>query len=68
MSESAPGARVQIRRSGGTLAESTIAWWTSDGSAGAGTDYADLGAIIERFGVGERTRTIYIPIVADANA
>jgi hypothetical protein len=68
VSESAAGARVQIRRSGGTLAESTIAWWTTDGSATAGADYADLGAIIERFARGERTRTIYIPIVADANA
>jgi hypothetical protein len=68
VSESAAGARVQIRRSGGTLAASTIVWWTSDGTATAGSDYADLGAIVERFGVGERTRSIYIPIVADANA
>ncbi len=68
VSERAPGAAVILRRGGGDLGESSVAWWTSDGTALAGDDYADLGTIIEKFGAGETTRTIHIPIVGDSTA
>ena len=68
MSEGSPGAAVTLRRRGGDLGESSVAWWTSDGTALAGDDYADLGTIIEKFGAGESTRTIHIPIVGDSTA
>ncbi len=66
VSEREAGARVTIRRRGGALGESSIAWWTSDGSATAGNDYADLGRMTERFAAGEESRTIYVPIVGDS--
>ncbi len=66
VSEGAPGAAVNLRRRGGDLGESSVAWWTSDGTALAGDDYADLGTIIEKFAAGESTRTIHIPIVGDS--
>ncbi len=49
VSEARAAASVRIRRRGGTLGESSIVWWTSDGSAFASDDYADLGTIIEKF-------------------
>jgi hypothetical protein len=66
VSEREAGARVTIRRRGGDLGESSIVWWTSDGSATAGDDYADLGRMTERFAAGEGARTIYVPIVGDS--
>jgi serine/threonine protein kinase len=66
VSEREAGARVTIRRRGGTLGESSIAWWTTDGSATEGDDYADLGRMTERFAPGEEVRTIYVPIVGDS--
>ena len=68
VSERAPGAAVILRRRGGDLGESSVTWWTSDGTALAGDDYADLGTMIEKFGAGETTRTIHIPIVGDSTA
>ena len=68
VSEREPGAAVILRRRGGDLGESSVAWWTSDGTALAGDDYADLGTSIEKFGAGETTRTIHIPIVGDSTA
>jgi hypothetical protein len=68
VSEGAPGAAVNLRRRGGDLGESSVAWWTSDGTALAGDDYADLGTIIEKFGAGESMRTIHIPIIGDSAA
>jgi serine/threonine protein kinase len=68
VSEREAGARVTIRRRGGDLGESSIVWWTSDGSATAGDDYADLGRMTERFAAGEETRRIYVPIVGDSTS
>jgi hypothetical protein len=59
-------ATIVVRRRGGNLGESSFAWWTSDGSARADDDYANLGARIERFAAGEQTRTIRVPIVVDS--
>ena len=59
-------ARIAIRRSGDPSGTAEISWWTEDGSAVADREYADLGARIERFGPGETTRTIYVPLTNDA--
>lgn len=68
VSEARAAASVRIERRGGTLGESSIVWWTSDGSALATDDYADLGLVTEKFAPGEQSRTITIPIVGDAKA
>jgi hypothetical protein len=47
-------------------APATVVWWTSDSTAVADEDYADLGQRTERFRAGEQSRTIYVPLVADA--
>ena len=64
VSESAGAVAVEIRRNdaSGPL---TVAWWTSDGTAVAGEDYANFGAVIETFAPGESRRTVYVPITAD---
>ncbi|HEY8518646.1 MAG TPA: protein kinase [Gammaproteobacteria bacterium] len=64
VSERSTAVAVDIVRLAGSGAAS-VAWWTSDGTAVGGEDYADFGAVIERFEPGERRRTIYIPITAD---
>jgi hypothetical protein len=68
ISEGQAVAAVPIRRRGGNFGESSIAWWTSDGSASADDDYANLGARIETFAAGEEVRTVHIPIVVDARS
>jgi hypothetical protein len=66
--EARASASVRIERRGGTSGESSIAWWTSDGSALASDDYADLGTLVEKFAAGEEHRLISIPIVGDAES
>ena len=65
VSESGGVAAIRVTRttSRGTL---PFVWWTRDGSAVAGEDYADLGRVVEQFGEGETMRTLYVPIVSDA--
>jgi hypothetical protein len=67
VSESDASAAVLILRNGGRRGRSTITWWTREGTATAGVDYANLGMVVERFAVGEQNRTIHIPIVGDRN-
>ena len=38
----------------------------SDGSASAGTDYADRGTLVEKFAAGEQNRTLRVPIIGGA--
>ncbi len=64
--ENEVAARVVIRRTGNTGGAATIAWWTGDGTARADSDYADLGARVERFGPGEQSRTVYVPLTNDS--
>ncbi len=64
--ENEVAARVVIRRTGNTGGAATIAWWTGDGTAKAESDYADLGARVERFGPGEQSRTVYVPLTNDS--
>jgi serine/threonine protein kinase len=68
ISEGQTVATATVRRRGGSLSESSFVWWTSDGSATADDDYANLGARIEKFAAGEETRTIHIPLVSDSKA
>jgi hypothetical protein len=66
VSEADASAVVTIHRRGATQDAVSVAWWTSDGTAAAGDDYADLGRRIEAFAAGEAIRTIHVPIVGDS--
>jgi serine/threonine protein kinase len=66
VSESQAAAAVVIRRRGGSLEPASVVWWTSDGTAVAGEDYADLGQQLVRFAAGQDTYTILVPIVTDS--
>lgn len=67
VSEAAASAAVLILRNGDRRRASTIVWWTMDGTAAAGADYANLGRVEVRFAPSEQNRTIHIPIVGDRN-
>jgi hypothetical protein len=68
VSESDASATVLIVREGGSRGVSTVTWWTSDGTAKAGSDYVDLGRVVVKFAAGEQNRAIHIPIVGDQTA
>lgn len=65
VSESDASAAVLVLRSGGRRAASSITWWTTNGTATAGIDYADLGEVVLPFPAGAQNRTIRVPIVGD---
>ena len=65
VSEADASARVLVLRDGGRRQVSFIRWWTTDGTASAGSDFARLEPRSERFGVGEQNRTLLIPIIGD---
>lgn len=44
---------------------SSFVWWTTDGTATAGSDYASLGEVEVRFATGEQNRAIHVPIIGD---
>jgi hypothetical protein len=67
VSEADASAAVIILRNGGSRAPSSVTWWTRDGTATAGVDYANLGMVVVQFAAGEQNRTIHIPIVGDRN-
>jgi hypothetical protein len=67
VSEGSASAAVLVLRDGGRRGESFITWWTTDGTATAGSDFARLEPRVERFGVGEQNRTLFVPIVGDRN-
>ena len=64
--ENEVAARIMIRRTGDLTGAAAVAWWTSEGSAKADADYADLGARVERFEPGEQSRTVFVPLIRDA--
>jgi hypothetical protein len=66
--ENEVAARIVIRRTGDSRGAASIAWWTGNGTAVAGDDYADLGARVERFEPGEQSRTVYVPLTNDSVA
>jgi hypothetical protein len=65
VSESDASAAVLVLRSGGRRAAASITWWTTNGTATAGIDYADLGEVVLPFPAGAQNRTIRVPIVGD---
>jgi hypothetical protein len=67
VSEADASARLLILRNGGRRGVSSVTWWTVDGTARGGTDYASLGPQTVRFAAGEQNRSIQIPIVGDRN-
>jgi Calx-beta domain len=67
VSEKDASARVLVLRDGGRRGVSFIRWWTTDGTAAAGSDFARLEPRTERFGVGEQNRTLLVPIIGDGN-
>ena len=68
VSERDASAAVLVARSGGNRGPSAFTWWTSDGTAKAGSDYVDLGKVVVKLAAGEMNRAIHIPIVGDAIA
>ncbi len=67
VSEADASARVLVLRDGGRRGVSVIRWWTTNGIATAGTDFARLEPGTVRFGVGEQNRTLLVPIIGDRN-
>lgn len=65
VSESEASAAVLVLREGDRRRPSSITWWTVDGTAKAGSDFADLGKPVLRFAASEQNRAIYVPIVGD---
>ena len=67
VSETDASAAVIVLRSGGNRGPSSVTWWTTNGTATAGVDYANLGMVAVRFAAGEQNRTIHVPIIGDRN-
>jgi len=65
VSEAAASADLLILRSGDMRRPSTVTWWTTDGTATAGQDYANLGRVVVKFAPNEQNRGIHIPIIGD---
>ncbi len=65
VSEAAASADILILRSGDMRRASTVTWWTTDGTATAGEDYANLGRVVVKFAPHEQNRGIHIPIIGD---
>jgi hypothetical protein len=68
ISESEVAARIVIQRSGDATRPASVVWWTSENTAIAGEDYADLGRRVEMFAPGEQSRAVYVPLVNDTVA
>ena len=66
VSEADASAAVLVLRDGGRRGVSSFTWWTTDGTANAGADFARLERRVERFGIGEQNRTLHVPIVGTA--
>jgi hypothetical protein len=67
VSEADASARVLVLREGGRRGVAFITWWTTNGTATAGTDFARLEPATVRFAVGEQNRTLLVPIIGDRN-
>jgi hypothetical protein len=68
VSEANASARVLVLRDGGRRGVSFITWWTTNGTASAGSDFARLEPRTERFAAGEQNRTLLVPIIGDRHA
>lgn len=65
VSESDGVAAIQIERDD-ARGDVSFVWWTRDGTATSGDDYADLGRRVERLRDGERVTVLYVPITSDS--
>jgi hypothetical protein len=63
--ESDAAAHVQVIRTGSDESPASVDFATSDGTAHAGADYTPVSGTV-LFGIGERTKTINVPIINDA--
>ena len=63
--DTAPAARVIVRRSGGSQDELRFVWWTLDDTAKADVDYAPLGRRTEHMRPGQDHMTLYVPIISN---
>ena len=68
VSEGEARARIEILRTGALDAEASVVWSVADRSALGDEDYAVLGARIASFAVGEASKVVYVPLVADSVA
>lgn len=59
-------AKVTVVRSGDLRQRLDFVWFTIEGTAHAGDDYADFGARIESFAPGEARRTLSVPLASDS--
>jgi len=57
---------IVVQRAGGLGREASMIWWTGDNTAGASSDYADLGASAEAFAPDQESLTVYVPLVSDS--
>jgi hypothetical protein len=64
--ESQTALSVDVHRSGDNVdVPIEFVWWTSDGTARAGDDYASFGRRVETLLPGETIHTLYVPITSD---
>jgi hypothetical protein len=67
VSEKDASARVLVLRDGGRRGVAYVTWWTTDGTAVAGSDFARLEPKTERFNAGQQNITLLVPIIGDRN-
>jgi len=67
VSEKDASARVLVLRDGGRRGVAYITWWTTNGTAMAGSDFARLEPKTERFNAGQQNITLLVPIIGDRN-
>ena len=67
-SEADASAAVIVLRDGGRRGASSFTWWTTNGTATAGSDYASLGEVVQPFAVGQQNVTVRVPIIGDRNS
>ncbi|HZL94191.1 MAG TPA: protein kinase [Vicinamibacterales bacterium] len=56
---------IAIVRNGALSQPVDIIWWTSDGTAHAGNDYASFGRRVESLRAGDSVRKLQIPLASD---
>jgi hypothetical protein len=66
--ESRRGVTLQAELVGEAEGPVEIVWWTSDGTALAGDDYASFGRRIEAISSRDSTATLYVPLTQDVIA
>ncbi|MGI9249515.1 MAG: Calx-beta domain-containing protein, partial [Woeseiaceae bacterium] len=66
--ENATALAVQINRQGDVSTEASVEWTTVADSAEPPLDYVNFNRRRVLFAAGEKTKTVFVPIVADATA